>query len=250
MTVVSLHAPFDPTPALTYVATADPVIGEAMRRVGPVVRLAANRRVRPSRCCSARSLTSSFRARQRRRFTVGSARSIPERDPLPRGWPPRLPRRSERLASAEPRRWRSSTLRPRRSTGRCPPALRGCGDWMRRRSSTRLTAVRGVGRWTVEMFLMFRLGRPDVLPATDLGIQKGFAVALGRRAPADPGPVAAQGRALASVADGGQLVPLVPGRPRPRVKPVGSQCRTGRLDGRPVCFQQLPRRDSNPRQGD
>ncbi len=33
-------------------------------------------------------------------------------------------------------------------------------------------AVRGVGRWTADMFLMFALGRPDVLPATDLGIQQ------------------------------------------------------------------------------
>lgn len=37
----------------------------------------------------------------------------------------------------------------------------------------RLTAVRGIGRWTVEMMLMFRLGRPDVLPVDDLGIRKG-----------------------------------------------------------------------------
>lgn len=36
-----------------------------------------------------------------------------------------------------------------------------------------LTAVKGVGRWTAQMFLMFRLGRPDVLPDLDLGIQKG-----------------------------------------------------------------------------
>ena len=45
----------------------------------------------------------------------------------------------------------------------------------------RLTAVRGVGRWSAEMFLMFRLGRPDVLPADDYGIRKGFAVAFGKR---------------------------------------------------------------------
>jgi DNA-3-methyladenine glycosylase II len=38
----------------------------------------------------------------------------------------------------------------------------------------RLTAVRGVGTWTVQMLLIFRLGRPDVLPIHDLGIQKGF----------------------------------------------------------------------------
>lgn len=38
----------------------------------------------------------------------------------------------------------------------------------------RLTAVRGIGPWTVQMFLMFRLGRPDVLPTADLGVRKGF----------------------------------------------------------------------------
>ncbi len=37
----------------------------------------------------------------------------------------------------------------------------------------RLTAVRGIGRWTVEMMLMFRLGRPDILPVDDLGVRKG-----------------------------------------------------------------------------
>jgi 3-methyladenine DNA glycosylase/8-oxoguanine DNA glycosylase len=45
----------------------------------------------------------------------------------------------------------------------------------------RLTQVRGIGRWTVEMLLIFRLGRPDVLPADDYGIRKGFAIAFGKR---------------------------------------------------------------------
>jgi len=44
-----------------------------------------------------------------------------------------------------------------------------------------LTAVRGVGPWTVEMFLIFTLGRPDVLPVTDYGIRKGFARVYGRK---------------------------------------------------------------------
>lgn len=43
----------------------------------------------------------------------------------------------------------------------------------------RLTQVRGIGRWTVEMLLMFRLGRPDVLPIHDYGVRKGFAVTIG-----------------------------------------------------------------------
>jgi DNA-3-methyladenine glycosylase II len=44
----------------------------------------------------------------------------------------------------------------------------------------RLTAVRGIGSWTVEMLLIFRLGRPDVLPVTDYGVRKGFALTFQR----------------------------------------------------------------------
>ncbi len=40
----------------------------------------------------------------------------------------------------------------------------------------RLTTIRGVGPWTVEMLLIFKLGRLDVLPATDFGVRKGFAL--------------------------------------------------------------------------
>jgi DNA-3-methyladenine glycosylase II len=44
----------------------------------------------------------------------------------------------------------------------------------------RLTEVRGVGPWTVEMLLIFRLGRPDVLPVSDYGVRKGFALTFMR----------------------------------------------------------------------
>ncbi len=46
---------------------------------------------------------------------------------------------------------------------------------------TRLTMVRGIGRWTVEMLLLFDLGRPDVWPVDDYGVRKGFAKTFGRR---------------------------------------------------------------------
>src|SRR5881628_364881 len=46
---------------------------------------------------------------------------------------------------------------------------------------TRLTAVRGIGRWTVEMLLLFDLGRPDVWPVDDYGVRKGFAKTFGQR---------------------------------------------------------------------
>jgi DNA-3-methyladenine glycosylase II len=45
----------------------------------------------------------------------------------------------------------------------------------------RLTTVRGIGRWTVEMLLLFDLGRQDVWPVDDYGVRKGFAKTFGRR---------------------------------------------------------------------
>ncbi len=45
----------------------------------------------------------------------------------------------------------------------------------------RLVEARGVGRWTVEMFLMFTLGLPDVLPVDDYGIRLGYKIAYGKR---------------------------------------------------------------------
>jgi DNA-3-methyladenine glycosylase II len=45
----------------------------------------------------------------------------------------------------------------------------------------RLTSVRGIGAWTVEMFLIFRLGRPDVLPIHDLGVRKGWSITYGKK---------------------------------------------------------------------
>jgi 3-methyladenine DNA glycosylase/8-oxoguanine DNA glycosylase len=57
----------------------------------------------------------------------------------------------------------------------------------------RLTCVRGIGRWTAEMFLIFRLGRPDVLPVDDYGIRKGFAIAFRKRTLPDRKDVARRG---------------------------------------------------------
>ncbi|MFZ0522670.1 MAG: DNA-3-methyladenine glycosylase [Candidatus Acidiferrales bacterium] len=57
----------------------------------------------------------------------------------------------------------------------------------------RLISVRGIGAWTVEMFLIFRLGRPDVLPIHDYGVQKGFALTYGKKAIPKPRELAAFG---------------------------------------------------------
>ena len=56
------------------------------------------------------------------------------------------------------------------------PTLRAIARMDNETIISQLTAIRGVGTWTVEMLLMFKLGRTDVLPATDFGVRKGFAV--------------------------------------------------------------------------
>jgi len=57
----------------------------------------------------------------------------------------------------------------------------------------RLITVRGVGPWTVEMLLIFTLGRPDVLPATDYGVRQGFARTYGWKELPSPRELLAQG---------------------------------------------------------
>lgn len=57
----------------------------------------------------------------------------------------------------------------------------------------RLVTVRGIGRWTVEMLLIFRLGRPDVLPVGDYGVRHGFMLTYGKREMPTPKELASYG---------------------------------------------------------
>lgn len=59
---------------------------------------------------------------------------------------------------------------------------------------TALTQVKGIGKWSAQMFLMFRLGRPDVLPDADLGVQKGIQKAYGLRRLPTPAQVVRRGK--------------------------------------------------------
>ena len=52
---------------------------------------------------------------------------------------------------------------------------------------SRLTTVWGIGEWTAQMFLIFKLGRPDVMPAGDLGIREGLRILDGLDERPDPG---------------------------------------------------------------
>jgi 3-methyladenine DNA glycosylase/8-oxoguanine DNA glycosylase len=67
------------------------------------------------------------------------------------------------------------------------PTLAECDRLEDTEIVSRLTRIKGIGRWTAEMFLMFNLGRPDVLPVHDLGVRKGFQIAFRKRALPEPG---------------------------------------------------------------
>ena len=74
------------------------------------------------------------------------------------------------------------------------PSLAECAHLTDAEIVERLTAIKGVGRWTVEMLLIFNLGRPDVLPVHDLGVRRGFQIAHGKRKMPEPEHLARHGK--------------------------------------------------------
>jgi 3-methyladenine DNA glycosylase/8-oxoguanine DNA glycosylase len=66
------------------------------------------------------------------------------------------------------------------------PTLKECDKLGDAEIVQHLTEMKGVGRWTVEMFLIFNLGRLDVLPVHDLGVRRGFQIAYGKRKLPEP----------------------------------------------------------------
>jgi DNA-3-methyladenine glycosylase II len=82
----------------------------------------------------------------------------------------------------------------RKSEDGLVPSLEDCAGLSDEEIVDRLTAIKGIGRWTVEMFLIFNLGRPDVLPIHDLGVRRGFQIAYGKRKMPEPGQLARHGK--------------------------------------------------------
>ena len=103
------------------------------------------------------------------------------------------------------RRARSSTSSTWRSTSsRARPRRRSGSEMEDEAIIAELVAIRGIGRWTAEMFLIFHLLRPDVLPLDDLGLIKGISVNYFSGEPVSREPMRAKsakpGRRLRSVA--------------------------------------------------
>lgn len=81
----------------------------------------------------------------------------------------------------------------RRSDAGLIPSLKDCEGLDDEEIIAKLTEIKGVGRWTVEMFLIFNLGRPDVLPVLDLGVRRGFQLSHKKRSLPTPEQLARHG---------------------------------------------------------
>jgi DNA-3-methyladenine glycosylase II len=164
--------------ALEHLTEADPVMGRLIRRIGPctlepepgrtpfesLVRAVAHQQLHGK---AAETILGRFLARfPGRRF-------------------PR-PENLQGLADGELRSYGFSTAKVAALRDIAAKSLDGTVPSSRKIRSLsdeeiieRLSACRGVGRWTVEMLLIFKLGRPDVLPVDDFGVREGFRVTYG-----------------------------------------------------------------------
>jgi methylated-DNA-[protein]-cysteine S-methyltransferase len=182
---------FDAAKVVRALSRKDPALGRAMRLVGPF-------QMQPP------SMSSPFEALARsivyQQLTGKAAATILSRvvalfePPFPR---PQdlIAARDETLRSAGLSRNKTAALKDlaEQTLAGVVPGFSELAAMEEEAIIERLTAVRGIGRWTVEMLLMFRLGRPDVLPATDYGVRKGFARAHGLAALPSPKELLAHG---------------------------------------------------------
>jgi DNA-3-methyladenine glycosylase II len=185
--------PYDPEEALAHLRAADPKLGALIDRVEP-----------PAASPSSSATPARHSPRCWNRSSISSSRQSRRHHPQTR--PPHLCRSGE--TNQHPIRKPCSTRRTSSSAPPASPATRSRPARPRRphprrhRSHPqnailkpedaeiieRLTAVRGIGTWTVEMLLIFRLGRPDVFPVTDYGVRKGFALTFQRIPNPAPSP--------------------------------------------------------------
>ncbi len=105
-----------------------------------------------------------------------------------------MPPRQLRRAGLSAAKARAISDLARRTRDGLVPTLKQCDELSDAQLLDVFTSIKGVGPWTVEMLLIFNLGRPDVLPHRDLGVRRGFQVAHKLRKLPAPERVAREGK--------------------------------------------------------
>jgi methylated-DNA-[protein]-cysteine S-methyltransferase len=171
---------FDPVAAVSQLRAADPRLAELIDRVGPF-------RMRLRRTSSIFAALAEAIVYQQLNGRAASA--IFERlwalYPVAQGLTAegvmRTPDRSLRAIGLSANKLLSIRDLARKAVAGAIPTLADASRMEDEALIERLTEVRGIGRWTVEMLLMSRLGRPDILPVDDYGIRAGFAYLFRKR---------------------------------------------------------------------
>jgi DNA-3-methyladenine glycosylase II len=176
---------YDPELACRHLCEADPRLGVLIARAGPFTM-----RPPPTQSLFAALVEAIVYQQLSGKAAATILRRVvalyrPRRFPRPQDLLDTPPERLRAAGLSAAKTLAVRDLAARTLDGTVPSMLR-----VRRMSDDeiieRLTTVRGVGRWTVEMLLLFRLGRPDVLPVGDLGVRKGFHRTFGGRVMRDP----------------------------------------------------------------
>src|SRR5438034_3498255 len=164
--------------ALAHLARTDKILARLIKRVGPCALKPRNRR------SPFEALVQSVAYQQLNGAAaatiLGRVKALypGRRFPTPEGL---LATPDERLRSAGLSRAKTAAIKDiaAKTLAGVVPTSRAIAAMSDAEILDRLTAVRGVGPWTVHMLLIFTLGREDVLPATDYGVCKGFALTYG-----------------------------------------------------------------------
>ena len=186
-----MNPPYDAVAASQDLAAADPRLGDVIARVGP-----PSLTLRPDE-----TLPALLRSIVYQQLSTKAAATIHGRvldafgdgaalDPGALAEAPDEALRACGLSRAKTAAVRDLVARQRAGTLPSRADLLGMDD---ADVVAALTAVRGVGPWTAQMVLIFNLGRPDVWPTTDLGVQEGYRVIHGLDARPTPRELAALG---------------------------------------------------------
>lgn len=173
---------FDPDAALAHLRAADPRLERLIDAAGPF-RMQLKRA--PSVFVALAEAIVFQQLSGRAATTIfGRVRQSFPRGPAGMSAPALLALEDETLRAAGVSRNKLLALRDlaERTVAGEVPTFRRLAAMPDEAVITALTPIRGIGRWTAEMLLMWHLGRPDVLAVDDLGLRQGYAVLLGRRA--------------------------------------------------------------------
>ena len=169
---------YDVALALQELTAADPKLGLLIDRVGPF-RLRIKSTHSPFEALLEAILYQQLHANAARailgRLLAGFGDIHPQPEQL-------LAAPEERLRAAGVSRGKLLSLRDlaAKTLDGTVPSLASIRRMPDQEIIDRLSAVRGIGTWTAEMLLMFRLGRPDIFPVTDYGIRKGYLLTFGK----------------------------------------------------------------------